>query len=467
MLIHDAARPFVPHGVISHVIAYLDRHPGVIPGLPIVDTLKRTEANIVLGTADRTGLWAAQTPQGFRFPLIREAHALAANERGVEFTDDASVAEWAGIEVAVIPGATANRKITTADDLREADERMREMTQAFEPRIGQGFDVHAFEPGDGVTLCGVFIPHAHKLSGHSDADAALHALTDAILGAIGEGDIGVHFPPSDARWKGAEFDHLPQPCARVSETARRRGGQRRHHHRRRSAEDFAARSGDEAEAGRDAGGCARTAWRSRRRRARRWASPAAAKGLPRSPPASSSCRRHMGKIDREISLLAREALDACRDGGLKVATVESCTGGLVAAVLTDVAGSSAVVERGLVTYSNRAKTDLVGVPEAMLVQYGAVSEHGGAHDGGGRAGSFARRYRGRASPASPGRTAGRRKSPSDSSTSPAPGAAFPPSICGCFTEQSAAATKSAPAPFAPPCNDPRTGPRRRDRRVRA
>jgi 2-C-methyl-D-erythritol 4-phosphate cytidylyltransferase/2-C-methyl-D-erythritol 2,4-cyclodiphosphate synthase len=204
VLIHDAARPFVPHGLISHVIAYLDRHPGVIPGLPVVDTLKRTEANIVLGTADRTGLWAAQTPQGFRFPLIREAHTLAANETGVEFTDDASVAEWAGIEVAVIAGSPGNRKITTADDLREADERMREMTATMDPRIGQGFDVHAFEPGDGVILCGVFIPHPHRLSGHSDADAALHALTDAILGAIGEGDIGVHFPPSDARWKGAD-----------------------------------------------------------------------------------------------------------------------------------------------------------------------------------------------------------------------------------------------------------------------
>jgi 2-C-methyl-D-erythritol 4-phosphate cytidylyltransferase/2-C-methyl-D-erythritol 2,4-cyclodiphosphate synthase len=111
------------------------------------------------------------------------------------------VAEWAGIEVAVIPGTTDNRKITTADDLREADQKMRD---AMETRIGQGFDVHSFEPGDGVTLCGVFIPHSHKLSGHSDADAPMHALTDAILGALGEGDIGVHFPPSDQRWKGAD-----------------------------------------------------------------------------------------------------------------------------------------------------------------------------------------------------------------------------------------------------------------------
>ncbi|MFO1089963.1 MAG: bifunctional 2-C-methyl-D-erythritol 4-phosphate cytidylyltransferase/2-C-methyl-D-erythritol 2,4-cyclodiphosphate synthase [Hyphomicrobiales bacterium] len=206
VLIHDAARPFVSNSLISHVIAYLDRHPAVIPGLPVVDTLKRAEANIILGTADRTGLWAAQTPQAFRFPLILQAHRHAASAPDIEFTDDASIAEWAGIEVAIIPGSPDNRKITTADDLREADLKMllAEELKLLDHRVGQGFDVHSFEPGKGVTLCGVFIPHTHKLSGHSDADAALHALTDAILGSIGEGDIGVHFPPSDPQWKGAD-----------------------------------------------------------------------------------------------------------------------------------------------------------------------------------------------------------------------------------------------------------------------
>ncbi len=206
VLIHDAARPFVAHETISHVLAYLDRHQAVIPALPVTDTLKKAAANIVLGTADRTGLWAAQTPQGFHFATIAEAHRLAGDAAGVEFTDDASIAEWAGLEVAIVPGTASNRKLTTADDLREAETRML-MEREFalgDVRVGHGFDVHAFGPGDHVTLCGVKIPHNHGLSGHSDADVALHALTDAILGTLGEGDIGVHFPPSDPQWKGAD-----------------------------------------------------------------------------------------------------------------------------------------------------------------------------------------------------------------------------------------------------------------------
>ncbi len=206
VLIHDAARPFVAPETISHVLAYLDRHQAVIPALPVSDTLKKATANIVEGTAERAGLWAAQTPQGFHFTTIVEAHRLAGDAAGVDFTDDASIAEWAGLEVAIVPGTVRNRKLTTADDLKEAENRMA-MERAFalnDVRVGHGFDVHAFGDGDHITLCGVKIPHDHGLSGHSDADVALHALTDAILGTLGEGDIGVHFPPSDPQWKGAD-----------------------------------------------------------------------------------------------------------------------------------------------------------------------------------------------------------------------------------------------------------------------
>ncbi|MGE0212194.1 MAG: bifunctional 2-C-methyl-D-erythritol 4-phosphate cytidylyltransferase/2-C-methyl-D-erythritol 2,4-cyclodiphosphate synthase [Parvibaculaceae bacterium] len=206
VLIHDAARPFPSQSLLSHVIAALDRHPAVIPALPVTDTLKKAQGNIVQETVDRAGLWGVQTPQGFRYPLIAEAHRLARAAAAANFTDDASIAEWAGLEVALIPGEHDNRKITTAADLAEADARL--SAGAFaglgDIRVGQGFDVHSFVPGERVVLCGVSIPHSHALSGHSDADAPMHALTDALLGTIGEGDIGTHFPPSDPQWRGAD-----------------------------------------------------------------------------------------------------------------------------------------------------------------------------------------------------------------------------------------------------------------------
>jgi len=206
VLIHDGARPFVSASVISHVIAHLDRHAAVIPALAVTDTLKRAKGNVVADTVDRTGLWAVQTPQGFRFEAITQAHARAGAAAEQDFSDDASIAEWAGIEVALIPGAPDNTKVTSADDISAADLRLRRnaLLALGDIRVGQGFDVHAFGPGDYVTLCGVRIAHDRGLSGHSDADAPLHALTDALLGSIGEGDIGVHFPPSDARWRGAD-----------------------------------------------------------------------------------------------------------------------------------------------------------------------------------------------------------------------------------------------------------------------
>ncbi|MCE1237470.1 MAG: bifunctional 2-C-methyl-D-erythritol 4-phosphate cytidylyltransferase/2-C-methyl-D-erythritol 2,4-cyclodiphosphate synthase [Hyphomicrobiales bacterium] len=207
VLIHDAARPFVSRDVIERAVAALDEAEGALAAVRVVDTLKRADADgRIVETVPRDGVWAAQTPQGFRFAAIRAAHARAAAEGRDDFTDDAAVAEWAGLTVRVVEGDPANLKLTTNDDFLAAEARMTLDRFAALPdvRVGQGYDVHAFAPGDHVTLCGVKIPHAARLDGHSDADVALHALTDAILGALGDGDIGAHFPPSDSRWRGAD-----------------------------------------------------------------------------------------------------------------------------------------------------------------------------------------------------------------------------------------------------------------------
>lgn len=203
VLIHDAARPFVDSDIISRVLDGLERYIGVIAAEPLTDTLKRadSEAPLITGTVERAGLWRAQTPQGFRFGAIFEAHRKAAATGDLAFTDDAGLAEWAGLGVALVHGSGLNMKLTSPEDFAMA-ERLA-ATPAFEPRIGSGFDVHRFVPGDHVWLCGVRIDHDATLEGHSDADAPLHALTDALLGALGDGDIGQHFPPSDPKWKGA------------------------------------------------------------------------------------------------------------------------------------------------------------------------------------------------------------------------------------------------------------------------
>jgi 2-C-methyl-D-erythritol 4-phosphate cytidylyltransferase/2-C-methyl-D-erythritol 2,4-cyclodiphosphate synthase len=205
VLIHDGARPFASRDLIGHVIAWLDRYPAVVPGLPVAETLKHAPGGIVKSTIDRSALWTAQTPQGFDFDAILDAHRKAAAAGVGDLTDDAAVAEHAGIAVAMIPGRVENRKLTTAEDMERADRAMTAAELAGLPdiRVGQGFDIHAFAPGDHVILCGVAIAHDRRLSGHSDADAALHALTDALFGAIGEGDIGSHFPPGDPQWKDA------------------------------------------------------------------------------------------------------------------------------------------------------------------------------------------------------------------------------------------------------------------------
>jgi 2-C-methyl-D-erythritol 4-phosphate cytidylyltransferase/2-C-methyl-D-erythritol 2,4-cyclodiphosphate synthase len=196
VLIHDAARPLVGPGLIARVLGALDAHVGAAPGLPVTDALWRAEGGIVAGTVDRGGLFAAQTPQGFRFAEILAAHR--AHPGGA--ADDVEVARWAGHRVAIVPGEAENLKITVAADF---DRALRLMGGAMEIRTGSGFDVHAFGPGDHVTLCGVRVPHGAGLVGHSDADVGMHALTDAIYGALAEGDIGRHFPPSDPQWKGA------------------------------------------------------------------------------------------------------------------------------------------------------------------------------------------------------------------------------------------------------------------------
>jgi len=204
VLIHDAARPLVDAGLIDRTLAALAAAAGAIPALPVTDTLKRAApgpaaAPTIAATVERAGLWRAQTPQGFHFDKILAAHRAAA---GNDFPDDAAVAERGGLEVSMVPGSESNLKITTEDDLERA--LRLSGRSGGDIRIGQGFDVHKFGPGGEVHLCGVKISHSRGLEGHSDADVGLHSLVDALLGAIGAGDIGMHFPPSDAKWRHAD-----------------------------------------------------------------------------------------------------------------------------------------------------------------------------------------------------------------------------------------------------------------------
>jgi 2-C-methyl-D-erythritol 4-phosphate cytidylyltransferase/2-C-methyl-D-erythritol 2,4-cyclodiphosphate synthase len=198
VLIHDAARPFVDSAIIGRVLDALDRTPAAIAAVPVADTLKRAEKERVAATVERRDLWRAQTPQGFHFPAILEAHRAAA--QGEELTDDAMVAERAGLAVTLVMGSEDNFKVTTAEDLQRAE---RFAAALGEIRTGSGFDAHRFAEGKSLWLCGIEIPFEKTLSGHSDADVGLHAATDALLGTIGAGDIGAHFPPSDPKWRGA------------------------------------------------------------------------------------------------------------------------------------------------------------------------------------------------------------------------------------------------------------------------
>jgi 2-C-methyl-D-erythritol 4-phosphate cytidylyltransferase/2-C-methyl-D-erythritol 2,4-cyclodiphosphate synthase len=199
VLVHDAARPVIPEGTIPALIAALADHEGVIPALPVSDTLKRAEAGIIAGTVARDNLFRAQTPQGFRYQTLLRLHRAVPL---AEATDDAALLEAAGLTVGLIPGAESNIKLTVATDLPRLAQSFTEA--AMIPRIGTGFDVHAMAPGRAMILCGVTIPFELGLAGHSDADVGIHALCDAIYGALAEGDIGRHFPPSEATWKDAD-----------------------------------------------------------------------------------------------------------------------------------------------------------------------------------------------------------------------------------------------------------------------
>ncbi|MFM8799393.1 MAG: bifunctional 2-C-methyl-D-erythritol 4-phosphate cytidylyltransferase/2-C-methyl-D-erythritol 2,4-cyclodiphosphate synthase [Tagaea sp.] len=218
VLIHDGARPFPDERLIDRLIDALDAAPGAIAAIPVVDTLWRAGDDGAETLVPRQGLWRAQTPQAFRYADILAAHRAAA---GLNLTDDAAVARHAGLRVSLVMAGEENFKITTESDLSRAARALART----DIRTGTGFDVHKFGPGDGVWLCGVRVPHDATLDGHSDADVGIHALVDALLGAIGAADIGAHFPPTDPRWKGAASDRF---LAHAAALVRERGGEIRH-----------------------------------------------------------------------------------------------------------------------------------------------------------------------------------------------------------------------------------------------
>ncbi len=197
VLVHDAARPFLPPTTIPALLAALRTHDGAIPAVPVADTLKRVQSGRIVGTVPRDGLFRAQTPQAFRYHLLRALHATGESR----VTDDAALLEAAGHPVAIVPGADDNIKLTFPEDVVRLE---RALAPGLLPRTGTGFDVHAMEAGRPMVLCGVVVPHDSGLAGHSDADVGIHALCDAIYGALAEGDIGRHFPPSEAAWKDAD-----------------------------------------------------------------------------------------------------------------------------------------------------------------------------------------------------------------------------------------------------------------------
>ncbi|MEM7291495.1 MAG: bifunctional 2-C-methyl-D-erythritol 4-phosphate cytidylyltransferase/2-C-methyl-D-erythritol 2,4-cyclodiphosphate synthase [Pseudomonadota bacterium] len=223
VLLHDAARPFVSKDVITRVLEGIERGTCALPASAIADTIKQADyKGEVSKTIPRDQLFLAQTPQGFVFSEILAAHQKAENEYSGEFTDDAAIAEWVGMKVRLVEGDRGNFKITTKQDLAAAGELSMSMSAAgADIRTGSGYDVHILGPGDAVILCGIKIPHTQALQGHSDADVGLHSLTDALLGTIGAGDIGSHFPPSDPKWKGAQSDQF---LAHAAELVSKNGG---------------------------------------------------------------------------------------------------------------------------------------------------------------------------------------------------------------------------------------------------
>ncbi|HRJ69058.1 MAG TPA: bifunctional 2-C-methyl-D-erythritol 4-phosphate cytidylyltransferase/2-C-methyl-D-erythritol 2,4-cyclodiphosphate synthase [Beijerinckiaceae bacterium] len=224
VLVHDAARPFLSEALITRAIAAAWRHGAAIPVLPVVDTVAMLDsAGDLAGNADRGALRLVQTPQAFRFGPLLVAHEAAAQQGRSDFTDDASLVRWRGATVATFAGDPAAFKITTPEDLARAEALAG--ARLADIRCATGYDVHAFGPGNSIMLGGVKIAHARGVIGHSDADVLLHALTDALLGCIGDGDIGVHFPPSDMRWKGAASRVFLEEAVR---RVHARGGSIRH-----------------------------------------------------------------------------------------------------------------------------------------------------------------------------------------------------------------------------------------------
>ena len=207
VLVHDAARPFASTQLIARAIEAAQATGAAVPGLPVADTVKTVDGESrVTHTLERASLRLIQTPQAFAFAPLLAAHRRAAAHGRDDFTDDAALAEWAGMTVAVFPGELGNSKITDPEDFARAEAMA--AAACGDVRTGTGIDVHAFGPGDAMMLGGVRIAHTQTLSGHSDADVVLHAATDAILGALADGDIGAHFPPSDPRWRGASSDRF-------------------------------------------------------------------------------------------------------------------------------------------------------------------------------------------------------------------------------------------------------------------
>ncbi|WP_048646380.1 bifunctional 2-C-methyl-D-erythritol 4-phosphate cytidylyltransferase/2-C-methyl-D-erythritol 2,4-cyclodiphosphate synthase [Nitratireductor soli] len=216
VLIHDGVRPFIDGELIDRIIRAVEEGKGALPALPVAETLKRAgPGGTIEATVPRHDLHAAQTPQGFPFALIAAAHDRAFHQGRDDFTDDAAIAEWANIPVRIVAGSVDNIKLTWARDIALADQRLNRAAIFPDVRTGNGYDVHSFTEGDAVILCGVRIPYAKRLSGHSDADVGLHALTDALLATCGAGDIGTHFPPSDPQWNGAASHIFLEHAAKI------------------------------------------------------------------------------------------------------------------------------------------------------------------------------------------------------------------------------------------------------------
>jgi len=206
VLVHDAARPFLDRAIIARCLEALCDADGALPAMPVADSLRRAEDGLVSGSVDRDGLWRAQTPQAFRLGTLRTAYAAWPADEPA--TDEATVVQRAGGRVRIVEGDARLMKLTYPEDFTMAEALISRPGRVSQTRVGQGFDAHRWGPGKSVWLCGVEIAHDQTLIGHSDADAGLHALTDAILGAMGDGDIGDHFPPTDPQWKGAASDRF-------------------------------------------------------------------------------------------------------------------------------------------------------------------------------------------------------------------------------------------------------------------